>query len=75
MLVVKVSKHYQKLFQEKTAPTENKESTQQIEKFKDLETRPQGLYLHIDIDLVCLGLFLLALCTRLYNLEEPRYIV
>ncbi|XP_063358318.1 protein O-mannosyltransferase 1 [Cydia amplana] len=42
---------------------------------KDAESSPSSCYLHIKIDLVCLTLLVIALCTRLYNLQEPRYIV
>ncbi|XP_061707440.1 protein O-mannosyltransferase 1 [Cydia pomonella] len=41
----------------------------------DAESSPSSFYLHIKIDLVCLTLLVIALCTRLYNLQEPRYIV
>ncbi|KAJ0181996.1 hypothetical protein K1T71_002718 [Dendrolimus kikuchii] len=34
-----------------------------------------GLYLRIEIDLIFFCLLLLAISTRLYNLEEPNYIV
>ncbi|XP_063529348.1 protein O-mannosyltransferase 1 [Cydia strobilella] len=42
---------------------------------KDAESSPSSFYLHIKIDLVCLTLLVITLCTRLYNLHEPRYIV
>lgn len=41
----------------------------------DVRVDPSGFYLHIKIDVVCIGLFLFALSTRLVNLEEPNYIV
>ncbi|XP_041971474.1 protein O-mannosyltransferase 1 [Aricia agestis] len=41
-----------------------------------LEGKPiQSYYLNIKIDVVLIALLLLALCTRLYNLSEPHYIV
>ncbi|KAI8428097.1 hypothetical protein MSG28_002369 [Choristoneura fumiferana] len=42
---------------------------------KNLEGTPSSFYLHLKIDLVCATLLVVALCTRLYNLEEPKYIV
>lgn len=33
------------------------------------------LRIRLELDLVSISLFLLALATRLYNLEEPKYIV
>lgn len=36
---------------------------------------PKGFYLKFEIDIVFLLLLGLALWTRTYNLEEPRYIV
>ncbi|KAG6457612.1 hypothetical protein O3G_MSEX010397 [Manduca sexta] len=34
-----------------------------------------SFYLHLKIDIVCASLLILALTTRLYRLDEPRYIV
>ncbi|KAJ8729281.1 hypothetical protein PYW08_000862 [Mythimna loreyi] len=42
---------------------------------KDIEQSPSGVYLHLEINLVFLGLLALGLCTRLPNLEDPHYIV
>ncbi|XP_063838561.1 protein O-mannosyltransferase 1 isoform X1 [Ostrinia nubilalis] len=37
--------------------------------------RPSSFYIHLDIDVVCFLLLMLGLSTRLYNLDQPRYIV
>ncbi|KAL0894961.1 hypothetical protein ABMA27_013452 [Loxostege sticticalis] len=37
--------------------------------------RPSSLYIHLDIDIVCITLLVLALATRLYILDQPHYIV
>ncbi|CAH2067139.1 unnamed protein product, partial [Iphiclides podalirius] len=42
---------------------------------KSYDYRPSRLYFKIEVDVVLLVLLALALWTRLYNLEEPRYIV
>ncbi|XP_049869520.1 protein O-mannosyltransferase 1 isoform X2 [Pectinophora gossypiella] len=56
------------------APAENEiENSTKI--MTDIEKPTVGFYLHIDIDLVCFTLLVLALSTRLYNLDEPRHIV
>ncbi|RVE48812.1 hypothetical protein evm_006586 [Chilo suppressalis] len=36
---------------------------------------PTSLYLRLEIDLVCASLLIVALITRLYNLNEPNFIV
>ncbi|XP_026726987.1 protein O-mannosyltransferase 1 [Trichoplusia ni] len=63
------------------APAENEMNEQkQEEKIKEAndtgnDRSPSGFYLHLEINLVFLGLLALALSTRLPNLDEPRYIV
>lgn len=58
------------------APAENEiQEAMPSTSLKELEKPPSRLYLHLEIDLVCAGLLILALSTRLYNIEEPRYIV
>lgn len=37
--------------------------------------RKSTLQLHIELDLVSMILFVIALCTRIYNLAEPKHIV
>lgn len=46
-------------------------------KTKDLEEfqRTKRFQINFELDAVSIILFVLALCTRFYKLEEPRYIV
>ncbi|CAG9784262.1 unnamed protein product [Diatraea saccharalis] len=37
--------------------------------------QPTSVYVHLEIDIICTGLLIIALATRLYNLNEPNYIV
>ncbi|XP_045785377.1 protein O-mannosyltransferase 1 [Maniola jurtina] len=60
------------------APAENEIETthpQMTPTMQDVEKPIQSLYLHIKIDLIFIALLLVALGTRLYNLQNPKYIV
>ncbi|CAH0726094.1 unnamed protein product, partial [Brenthis ino] len=58
------------------APAENEMKTKEnIQNTEDVDKTIQSIYLRVEIDVVFIGLMLLALCTRLYNLAEPKYIV
>ncbi|CAH2104314.1 unnamed protein product [Euphydryas editha] len=57
------------------APAENEvENIKTVEDTKVDETI-KSIYFRVEIDVVFIGLLLLALGTRLYNLEEPKYVV
>ncbi|XP_075992532.1 protein O-mannosyltransferase rt isoform X2 [Anticarsia gemmatalis] len=65
------------------APSDDKmESSQDIPKTKEIkqdgdlrEKVPSGIYLRFEINLVFVGLLVLALSSRLPHLDEPRYVV
>ncbi|XP_052747004.1 protein O-mannosyltransferase 1 [Bicyclus anynana] len=59
------------------APAENEVETSKtvIKTIEDVDKAIPSLYLHLKLDLVFIILLLAALGTRIYNLEDPRYIV
>ncbi|KAJ2953784.1 hypothetical protein O0L34_g1411 [Tuta absoluta] len=59
------------------AETETEQIKTEIKtnELKDFEPQHLGFSIKLEIDVVCLILLFLALCTRLYNLDEPRHIV
>ncbi|XP_053600011.1 protein O-mannosyltransferase 1 [Plodia interpunctella] len=57
------------------APAEEEIEAVAVENLPKDVQRQINLHLHFEIDLVFLLLLALALGTRLYNLDEPRYIV
>ncbi|XP_072936902.1 protein O-mannosyltransferase 1 [Epargyreus clarus] len=57
------------------APANEVESVETVPPVKEDSSPVKSVHLHLEIDLVFVLLLLLALGTRLYNLEEPRYIV
>ncbi|CAG4998206.1 unnamed protein product [Parnassius apollo] len=57
------------------APAENELEPTKIVTPEKCNMGPSGLYLKIEIDVILMVLLVIAFWTRLYNLEEPRYIV
>ncbi|XP_047544708.1 protein O-mannosyltransferase 1 [Vanessa atalanta] len=57
------------------ASAENENETMESMQPIDVGEIIKSVYLTVEIDVVFVGLLLMALCTRLYNLEEPKYIV
>lgn len=54
---------------------ENKVTKQNVPVTSEVVDAPRGVYLQLEINLVFVGLLVLALSTRLPNLDEPRYVV
>ena len=64
------------IFKGDGAPAENEvECKENIQNTGDIYNAISSIYLRVEIDIVFIGLWILALGTRLYNLEEPKYIV
>lgn len=63
------------LFQGDGAPADTETETTKIIPLHDVENLPSGIYLNLKVDVILISLFVLALSTRLYRLDEPRYIV
>lgn len=53
----------------------NKPNNVQDVPIKEIEKSTSGIYLHLEINLVFLGLLVLALSTRILSLNEPHYVV
>ncbi|CAB3250274.1 unnamed protein product [Arctia plantaginis] len=61
--------------QEVILPDESEMVSEDIPNLKEVVKGSSGVYLHLQINLVFVGLLALALSTRLPNLGEPSYVV
>nr|XP_037877685.1 protein O-mannosyltransferase 1 isoform X3 [Bombyx mori] len=57
------------------APAENETEKPELMLTNKMNHSPSRIYLQLKIDVIAIGLLILALCTRLYKLDEPRHIV
>ncbi|XP_028040288.1 protein O-mannosyltransferase 1 isoform X1 [Bombyx mandarina] len=57
------------------APAENETEKPELMLMNEMNHSPSRIYLQLEIDVIAIGLLILALCTRLYKLDEPRHIV